>query len=233
MESRSVPPARRRRRAGPRLVLPRRAGRPAGHAAPGTTRRSARRAPWRCWGTGRAHCVLRLLGAGVLAVGAGRPHPGLSRAHRRLGQRAPAGPARRYAVALGVVLGAGMLASLGQRALTGSLLPSVLLAVAVVPATVWLGNRYDDALRADLRGSDQARTDPVTAGLSTRRPRPAPAAGVRPARPRRRGRVRRPARRPAGQRQRPVPSSCAPWRPAPRAAQRRSAGGRAAGPGRR
>ncbi len=61
------------------------------------------------------------------------------------------GPARRWAVALGVTLGALLLVSLGLRALTGTLAWSVVPAVVVVPLTVVLGGRYDRALCAGLR----------------------------------------------------------------------------------
>ena len=72
------------------------------------------------------------------------------------------GPAKRYAVAAGLVLGIGMLASVGARALTGGLLPSVLLAVAVAALLVVLGRRYDDVLRADLRAVSRPSASTTT-----------------------------------------------------------------------
>ena len=119
-------------------------------------------------GYGTGSRVLGALGVVVFTAGAGV----LIGAYRRLtgvwvsGHRA--GPAKRYAVAGGLVLGIGMLASLGARAQTGGLLPSALLAVAVAVLLVLLGRRYDVVLRADLR----AGAGPSTSATPSPSPSP-------------------------------------------------------------
>ena len=107
-------------------------------------------------GHGSGSTALRLLGLVVFAVGCGV----LVGSYRRLtgawanGYRP--GPARRYAVAGGLVLGGGIAASAASRAATDSLVAPAALALAVLLATVVLGRRYDDVLRADLRADVEA-----------------------------------------------------------------------------